>query len=191
MAEDPFTDADIALVLSGLPTSRAFAASDLYLQGRVDEVWVIPEPPNKVEGEVVNDQLKEELIKRGLLDPTLPQWAERILMATGVPKSKIVVLPDSANGTIKEAPEVRAMLKLRLPTRLVLVTSKSASRRARYVFRHFFKNSNVQVLSYPTPYDPFEPHRWWSQPRNALTVVMEYEKFLANIVTLAWGRQER
>ena len=184
MAQDPFDHAEIALVLSGLPISRSFAARDLYRQGRVEQIVVIPEPPNKIEGEMIGDQVKEELIQRRLVDPALPQWAERILVATGVPKSKLVVLPHPVHGTILEAKAVRAWFHDRLPHRLVVITSKSASRRARVIFRHEFRKDHVQIVAYPTPYDSFEPHQWWAQPRNALTVVTEYEKLLTNLLTL-------
>jgi uncharacterized SAM-binding protein YcdF (DUF218 family) len=190
VVEDPFAHAEIALVLSGLPLSRSFAARDLYHEGRVDHIVVIPEPPRKIEGEVVTDQIKDALVRLGLFDPSQPQWAERILVATGVPRSKIALLPESVDGTIREAPRVRAFLKDRLPKRLVVITSKSASRRARLIFRHVFRKDRVQIVSYPTPYDSFEPRTWWSQPRNALTVVTEYEKLFVNMLTLAFRRPD-
>ena len=191
VVEDRFSRADVGLVLSGLPISRSFAARDLYEAGRIAGIIVIPEPPNKIEGELVNDQARQELVELGLVDPTLPQWSERILVATGVPRSRIAMLPEPANGTIVEADRVRAFLQGALPSSLVVITSKSASRRARLIFRHVFKHDHVQVFAYPTPYDPFEPRTWWAQPRNALTVVTEYQKLLANILTLALGRAPR
>ncbi len=191
VAEDHFSHADVALVLSGLPISRAFAASDLYRQGRVEQVWAIPEPPNKIEGEGVTDQVKDELIALKLFDPSLPQWSERILVATGVPREHIVMLPTFANGTIGEARLVATFLRGRSPHSLALITSKSASRRARFIFRRVLKKTRVQIFSAPTPYDSFESTRWWSRPRNALTVVTEYQKFLANALTLTFGLDRR
>ena len=187
VAEDAFTHADVALVLSGLPISRAFAASDLYRQGRVGQVWAIPEPPNKIEGEGVTDEVRKELIALKLFDPSLPQWSERILVAAGVPRERIVMLPTFANGTIGEARLVATFLHGRSPHSLVLITSKSASRRARFIFRRVLRQAHVQIFSAPTPYDSFESKRWWARPRNALTVVMEYQKFLANALTLTLG----
>ena len=185
VAEDPFTHADVALVLSGLPTSRAFAARDPYRQGRVDEIWILPEPPNTVEGEVVGSQVAEELVRLKLFNPVSPQWAARVLASSGGPVSKLIVLLRSADGTIREAPQARELVRVRRPKSLVVVTSKSASRRARMIFRHTFKKDGVAVFSYPTPYDSFEVGRWWTKPRNALTVVTEYEKLLVNALTLA------
>ena len=190
VVEDRFTHADVALVLSGLPVSRAFAARDLYRQGRVEEIWVIPEPAEKIEGEVVSDRVMRELLRLGLLDPGFPQWSTRILAATGVPRARIVVLPEPANGTIVEACRIRALLRSHPPRSMVLITSRSASRRARMIFRHVLGHSDVQIFSYPTPYDTFQADRWWTQPRNALTVVTEYQKLLANALALTFRREE-
>jgi len=187
VAEDDFDHAPIALVLSGLPTSRAFAARDLYHAGRVDEILVIPEPPHVVEGEMVPPPVTEELVRLKLFDPARPQWVAQILTASGVPESKIVTLPEPVNGTINEARRVRTFLRSRLPARLVVITSRSASRHARFIFRRVFRTDPVAICSYPTPYDVFESTRWWSQPRNALTVVTEYQKLLVNALTLTFG----
>lgn len=187
--EDAFTEADVALILSGLPLSRTFAARDLYRDGRVREIWAIPEPLNKIEGEMVKDQVKEDLVKYGLFDPRRPQWAEQILVAAGVPKPHIRMLPTSANGTFAEARLVREWIRGRPSTTLVLITSKSASRRARMIFRHVLKQEPVRIVAYPTPYDPFEPVGWWTQPRAALSVVMEYEKLIANCLAIAIGNE--
>jgi uncharacterized SAM-binding protein YcdF (DUF218 family) len=191
VVQDPLTHAEVAVVLSGLPTSRALAARDLYRQGIVETIWVIPEPVQKIEGEMVNDDVFEELVRLNLVNPSADQWAGRLLVAMGVPPDKIVVLPKPAHGTIHEADEVREAFRERLPKQLVIVTSKSASRRARHIFRAVFQHDDVEILSYPTPYDPFEAQRWWSTPRNALTVVTEYEKLLVNILTLTIGSAGR
>lgn len=176
VAEDRFTYAELAVVLSGDPITRALAARDLYRTGKVARILVIPEPPNRFE---------DELVKLGLLDPTLPPLSARILLASGVPASKIAFLPASADGTIVEAYQVQRFLAGELPQRLAVVTSKFASRRACFIFRRVLRG--VEVFCSPSPYDPFNPERWWTHPRNALFVVMEYQKLLANAVQLTLG----
>lgn len=187
VVQDPVSHAEAAVVLSGLPTSRAFAARDLYRQGIVERIWVIPEPVQKIEGEMITDEIFEELVRLRLVNPSADQWVRRLLTASGVPLEKIVLLPDPAHGTIQEARQLRQAFNGRPPKRLVLITSKSASRRARYIFRRVFQDDGVEILSSPTPYDPFEAGRWWAVPRNALTVLTEYEKLLINVLTLAVG----
>jgi uncharacterized SAM-binding protein YcdF (DUF218 family) len=168
VVEDAFDHAEVALVLSGHPISRALAARDLFQQGRVERIIVIPEPPMPFE---------EELVQLGLWDPTLPPWPERILVASGVPRDRLSALPEPADGTIAEARQTLAFLDGRMPSTLVLITSPFASRRARHIFRRALRRHPVTVLVYPTPYDPVLAERWWRYPRNALNVVMEYLKW--------------
>ncbi|MBI2884911.1 MAG: YdcF family protein [Candidatus Omnitrophica bacterium] len=176
IVQDPVEHAELALVLSGDPVRRALAARDLYQQGRVDAILVIPEPPEPTEG---------ELIRLGLLQPNLPSWPLRILAASGVPPAQVRVLPEPADGTITEARRVRAVLADHPPASLVLITSKTATRRARLIFRRVLSPLRIAVWAAPTPYDPFDPNRWWTRPRQALSVVMEYQKLASNMVTLA------
>lgn len=175
VAEDSFAHAEVGLILSGDPVRRALGARDLYRQGRVERILVIPEPPNQVAG---------ELIKLGLMDPKLPPLSMQILVASGVPRERITFLPEPADGTIVEAFRVRRFLNGQFPSRLVVITSKFASRRACFIFRWVLYQ--VEIFCSPTAYDPFESNRWWQQPRNALSVVVEYQKFLASAFVLAF-----
>ncbi len=179
VVEDRFDHADTAIVLSGSPVVRSLAAAQLYRAGRVAEILVIPEPP---------EPGREKLIALGLLDAAQAPISARILRASGVPAAKIRFLPAPVDGTINEARQVRAFLAGRYPAKLVIVTSKFAARRARFIFRRLFAAQHVEVLAYPSPDDPFEPDRWWTQPRTALTVVTEYQKLVSNGVTLLWAR---
>ena len=173
---DAFDHAEIALVLSGESIGRSLAARDLYRQGKVDRIVVVPDPVGRTQA---------ELVRLGLADSKHPQWAERILLASGVPPSNVTFLPEPVDGTIVEALRVREFLRGRFPKRLVVVTSRLASRRACYIFRHIFRDESVTIICSPTPYDSCEPDRWWAHPRTALYVLMEYQKFLVNALTLA------
>ena len=180
VVEDAFRHAELAVVLSGDVIRRPLAARDLYRQGRIDRILVVPEPP---------DPTDQELIRLGLRDPGAPPISQRILLASGVPREKIAYLPEPAEGTIVEARRVKAFLTADPPSSLVIVTSKFPARRARLIFRRVLRGTVGEVFCYPSPYDPFQPARWWSKPRDALYVVLEYQKLLANLLTLALGRQ--
>lgn len=182
IAEDPFSHADVAVVLSGEPLTRSLAARDLYQQGRVDRILVIPDPPRSL-------LIEAELVKLGLSDRNPTPGSERILLASGVPRARITFLPEPADGTIVEATHVRRFLKEHPSKSLVIVTARASSRRARFIFRRILTREGIQVWSFPTRYEAFEPARWWAQPRNALRVVTEYQKFLVNALTLTVGSQ--
>jgi len=174
VVQDSFSRAEVALVLSGDPIRRALAARDIYVQGRVDRILIIPESADPV--------LSRELDKLGLGDPTGTQLSVRILTAAGIPAAKIALLSSPADGTIREAAAVKRYFAEHPPSSIALITSKSASRRARFIFRSFLPMT--RVFSSPSGYDMFESRRWWFKPRNALTVVMEYQKFLANCIEM-------
>jgi uncharacterized SAM-binding protein YcdF (DUF218 family) len=176
---DTFSDADIVVVLSGGQTLRTLTARDLYRAGRVRHILIIPEPPPDLE-------VKEELIKLGLVDPSEPAFSERILVASGIPRAAFEFLPEPADGTINEARGVRRFLADRPAKRIVVVTSKFASRRACLIFRRVLDGREVYCA--PSSYDRFDPRGWWRQPRDALSVVMEYQKLAANLVSLAFAR---
>ena len=175
VADEQSPAGDVAVVLSGEPISRVLGARDLYRTGRVRRVLIVPEPPADPAG-------REGVITLGLLDPQLAPLSERILVASGVPKSDIAFLGEPADGTTTEARRVRRSLAGQPDRRIVVVTSKFASRRACYVFRRVLRDR--EVVCAPTPYDPFDPVGWWSRPRDALYVLMEYQKFLATTVML-------
>lgn len=176
VVEDPFAKAELVVVLSGAPVARALAAADLYKQHRAERILVIPEPP---------DPADPELVRLGLRAAGEAPMSARVLKASGVPADRIAFLDKPVDGTLNEALRVREYLGERVPRRLVLVTSSFATRRARYIFRSVFKGRPVEVLAYPSRLDSFSPDQWWAHPRNALTVVMEYQKFATNAATLA------
>ena len=183
--DDTVEQADVAVVLSGDPVRRSLAARDLYKQGRVRRILVIPEP---------GDPIEKELEALGLRHPGQPQWSEQVLLASGVPKSQVAFLPQPVDGVINEAVQVRQFLKDgtagedSLPRSLAVITSKFASRRSCWAFERIFASDSVQINCHPTPYDGFQAERWWAKPRNALMVTMEYQKLVVNAVSLLLNR---
>ena len=170
-----FDTADIAIVLSGDPVVRTLAARDLFRQARVRRIVVIPEPPRaaRIEAAMAALNLAESRVS----------IAEQILIASGVPASAVALLPEPADGTIVEARRVKKFLgdapALR---RIAVVSSKFSSRRACFIFQQVLKD--VEVVCAPSSYDPFDAHVWWKTQRTALNVVMEYQKLIANVLTL-------
>lgn len=181
VVEDGFESADVALILSGDPMGRSLAARDLYRQGRVQSILVIPEPPNPLE---------DELSEIGLVETNRLPLSQRILEASGVPRTKIKFLANSADGTFDEAQSVKRGFQRAgiFPDSLALITSPYASRRARFIFRNVLRGPSIQVHAYPDPYEAFSSQQWWTKPRNALDVVMEYHKFAVNLIQVGIDR---
>jgi uncharacterized SAM-binding protein YcdF (DUF218 family) len=174
---DAFGDADVAVVLSGEPGTRTLAARDLYRERRVRRIVVIPEAQR-------NDATRRELEALGITPP--PPLPPRILLASGIPPAAFDVLPEPIDGTIEEARRIKRHLEGTVAPRIAVITSKFASRRACLIFRRVLRDREIFCL--PTPYDPFEPREWWRQPRDALNVVVEYQKLAANALMLLVSR---
>lgn len=176
VASDAFVEADVAVVLSGGEEVRTLAARDLYRSGRVRRIVLISEPPR-------DPIIEAELVALGVVVPSEIPFAERILVASGVPRSAFEFVPEPQDGTINEARAVKRFLAAKPAKRVAIVTSKFASRRACLIFLIVLDGREVYCA--PSPHDPFRPGGWWRHPRNALNVVMEYQKLAANLVMLA------
>lgn len=169
-------DADIAIVLSGGGTSRTLAARDLYKNGSVKKILLIPES-NEI------SEVDRELERLGIQSIKSNEFTQRILEISQIPKSDIMKLPDSINGTINEAKAVKAYFeKEQLMLSLAIVTSKLSSRRQCYIFRNVLIGFKVQC--YASPYIKFYTDKWWNFPRRSLNILVEYLKFTTNIFAL-------
>ncbi len=71
-------------------------------------------------------------------------------------------------------------------TTILLVTSRFHSNRARLIFEDELAQEDlddkVNIISTPSPYDPFDPENWWKDRRQARNTFMEYLK-LINLYT--------
>jgi len=182
VVSDPFERADAGLVLSGQPIQRILAGRDLLLSGRVDRLLVIQEPSAP--------QVAGELVRLGLLDAERPEWSYRILQLSGAPMDRVVFLPP-AQSTRGEAVVLRGYLRSHRIRRIVLVTDKFHTRRARPLFRWILKGEGVEILSFSNPYDPFEPDGWWRRPLDLRPVLIEYVKLGVNAVVVGLGAVPR
>ena len=168
--------ADIAIVLSGGTVPRVLAARDLYKNGSVRKILLIPESNEIREIDRELERLGIQLIKSNEL-------TQRILETSQIPKSDIMKLHDSIDGTINEAKAVKAYLENeQLMLSLTIVTSELNSRRQCYIFRNVLIGFKVQC--YASPYTKFDIDKWWNHPRRALNILIEYLKFTANIFLL-------
>ena len=96
-----------------------------------------------------------------------------------VPESAVETLPGSLDNTAQEAAAVHEMAAARHWHRVIVVTSKYHTRRARFAFVREFTGANVQILMRASRYDPAKPERWWTTRADARYVASELEKLLA------------
>ena len=168
--------AEIAVVLSGGNIPRVLAARDLYKNGLVKNILLIPEPIGSSAADTELRRLGINLLKENDL-------TKRILEASKVPSSDVLVLAHSIDGTIKEAEAIKEFLEKHQDVeRIVIVTSKLSSQRQCYIFKKILIDVEVQCTA--SAYDTSNMKDWWKHPRRALQVLIEYLKFTANFLTL-------
>ncbi len=171
--EDRPEKADLIVALSGSLVDRTLTATDLYRAGWSRRIFIFHE--EKPDG-------FELLEERGIHLPDNYDLACEILLRSGIPRAAILSDEREVTSTYDEARIVRDFLKSHPLSKLILVTSKYHSRRAHLTFRSLLNGPRIQIFSCPTPYDEFDPQRWWKQESIRERVFFEYEKLLVYLL---------
>jgi len=168
--------ADAIVILAGSVPDRALAAADLYRAGLASRVVVTRERAGTGQA---------ALHARGV---RLPEDAELTVMALrglGVPSQAIVVLRRRAVSTESEARTIARWACAHRLQRVVVVTSRAHSRRARLILRQAL-GPGIALAMHPSRYDAFASARWWRVRRDAKIVLSEYEKLANYWLTESW-----
>jgi uncharacterized SAM-binding protein YcdF (DUF218 family) len=115
----------------------------------------------------------------GIRFPSDAELARDAMLQLKVPAAAVETLPGSLDNTADEAAAVHALATARHWSRVIVVTSKYHTRRARFAFVREFKRSNVQILIRASRYDTSTPERWWTKRADIRYVPSELEKLLA------------
>lgn len=168
--------ADAIVVLSGESPERAMGAFDLYKEKLAPRILLTQEilPP-----------VRMELNRRGLSYPSAAELDVQLLKSLGVPEKDITLLEPRCDSTYSESLAVQSFWKNNPPQKILLVTSRFHSRRARATFRRTL-GSGTEVLSVPTPYDSFEPRSWWKRRVNIRNLLVEYQKGIFYEISHLW-----
>ena len=163
IVNQPAAHADAIIVLGGdnFYADRSTHAAKLFRQGVANLVVASGKRLRPGAGEA-------ELISHDLVE-------------RGVPKDKILVLPQDASSTMEEAMQLRRTAEQRGWKSIVVVTSNYHTRRARYIFhKEFPPGTLVSVASAPD--GDFDPSRWWEKRLSAKLFFHE----LTGMVDAAW-----
>ena len=124
VVDDPLAKATAVVVLNGeLPRSRE--AARLYHEGWAPEIWLTQRP------DVATDApsaLRGDLVDSGTRDSI------RVLLALGVTRAAIHVLPGAIAGTRDELRLAAEELRRRGEQAVILVTSRAHTRRTRWLW---------------------------------------------------------
>jgi uncharacterized SAM-binding protein YcdF (DUF218 family) len=161
VVEDPLAKARAIAVLSGRMPVRAIEAAKLYRQGYASEVWLTR-----------SAEPGESLKALGLAYQGEEAYSARVLIHEGVPAEAIHVLEPPIVNTADEVRVLSAALAHEQDRSVILVTSKTHTRRVRLLWRKLAP-PNCRGMVRAAGEDRFDPRHWWRSSGDALEVVRE------------------
>ena len=93
-------------------------------------------------------------------------------MRAAVPATAVHILERDVVDTVDEVQVIAAELRRRDAARVIIVTSRSHTRRVRATWRAVVGDVPRAIVR-PTTDDPYDPGRWWRTSSDALAVVRE------------------
>jgi uncharacterized SAM-binding protein YcdF (DUF218 family) len=168
VAEDPLQPADAIIVLGGTMYERQMEAVDLFKAGMAPRIYLFRE---------VVDWGERELIDRGI--PYLRAVDVQIdaMVRLGVPRGAIAIL-DQAGSTAQEADFVHELVTAQRFSRVVIVTSKQHTRRARLVMRRRMADTPATVIVRASRHDRTDADRWWGDRATIRFTLVESQRLL-------------
>lgn len=158
--------ADAIVVLAGSVPDRVLEAADLYRGGVAPRVVLTRERRRRGEA---------RLRAAGVSLPEGDELAHDALLRLGVPAQAIVILRRRNASTATEARTIARWACRERLGRLVVVTSRAHTRRARLILRQSLGPGTALAVR-PSRYDDFTPSRWWRVRHQAKVVLSEYQK---------------
>jgi len=169
VVEDPLQKSDAIFVLGGTMFERPLEAVDLFHEGWAPRVLLVRQIP---------DYGEEQLIERGVTFQREIDVQVDVLMKLGVPRSAIAVLPPQ-NSTRDEADELLAAVVANKWTRVIVVTSKQHTRRARLVMNRRLAGTGAQAILRASRYDLSDVDGWWRNRSTLRFTLFETQRLIA------------
>lgn len=161
VVEDPLVKAKAIVVFSGSMPLRAIEAAKLYREGYAPEVWLTH-----------STEPAETLQEMGIPFAGEDHYNTLVLIHEGVPAEAIHVLEPPIVNTADEIKVAASALARAKGNRVILVTTKVHTRRARLLWRRLASGQGRAIVRAATC-DPFHPEHWWRNTSDALDVVRE------------------
>lgn len=159
--EDPIHEADAIAVLTGSLPARALEAAQLYRDGYAKEIW-LTHPGNRIGA--LNDL--------GIHYPSEDEFNVKVLRREGVPASAIHVFEMPIANTADELDVIGTALKERRDESVIVVTSKSHTRRVHSIWNKYHLAEGTMMVHAVTD-DEFQPATWWKSAGGTNQVLHE------------------
>ena len=172
---DRLEKSDAIVVLGGTMYERPLEAIELLNDGWAPRIYLFRE---------IADWGEVELLKRGVPYTRSVDVQIDAMVRLGVPRDAIRVL-DQANSTAEESTHVLRLVTREKYSRVIVVTSKQHTRRARLVMRRRLDGTGVEVIVRPSRYDLSPVDRWWSNRSTLRFTVFEAQRLLGYWIGIA------
>ncbi|HEX8027178.1 MAG TPA: YdcF family protein [Vicinamibacterales bacterium] len=169
VVDDPLEKSDAILVLGGTRFERPLEAVDLYNAGWAPRVFMMRQ---------IADYGERTLMERGIPYPREVDEQIAVMTRLGVPNSAITVL-NEAGSTADEAMHLRELAERVHPSRVIVVTSKQHTRRARLVMRRRVADMNIKIIIRYSRYDRANTDQWWQERATIRFTLFESQRLLA------------
>lgn len=166
IVEDPPRKADAIVVLAGSVPDRILEAVTLYKDGYAPRIVVSREPPPRAYA---------RLAELGVSVPTPHEINLSIARQLGIPGEALLETGGKPGSTLSEAADLIRFLWSHGFHRVLLVTSKGHTRRARQIYGHL-AGDRLELVMRPSRYDPYDPARWWKDRTTTRRVLIEFQK---------------
>lgn len=169
VVEDPLQRADAIFVLGGTMFERPLEAMDLYREG-----WA----PRMLLMRQIADEGEVELRRRGISFPREIDVQIDVLTRLGVPRAAIDIL-DEQNSTKDEANALVIAATANRWQRVIIVTSKQHTRRARMVMNRRLAGTGVVAIVRSSRYDKADVDGWWRHRSTLRFTLFETQRLIA------------
>jgi uncharacterized SAM-binding protein YcdF (DUF218 family) len=163
MVADALEPAKAVVVLSGRVPFRAIEAASIYREGLAPEVWLTRE--------VVSPE-EQALDRLGVAVIRGDAYNRAVLERLRVKPEAIRLLSDGVRNTVDEVRLIAGELGRAGGDRVIIVTSKTHSRRVRATWATIVGASAKAIIRYARE-EPYDARRWWRNTRDALDVSRE------------------
>jgi uncharacterized SAM-binding protein YcdF (DUF218 family) len=175
VVEDPLQKADALIVLGGTMYERQLEAVELYKEGWAPRIYLFRE---------IVDWGERELMARGISYPRPIDMQIDLLRRLGIDAAALHVL-DQAGSTAEEAAFVRDLVAREKYSRVIVITSKQHTRRARLVMNRRLDDTGAEVIVRASRFDKSNIDRWWSERGTVRFTLFETQRLLGYWIGIA------
>jgi uncharacterized SAM-binding protein YcdF (DUF218 family) len=172
---DPLEKSDAIIVLGGTMYERPLEAVELLKEGWAPRVYLFRQ---------IIDWGEAALIERQIAYTREVDLQIEVMEKLGVDRARIHVL-EQANSTADEADYVHDLARREGLRRVIVVTSKQHTRRARMVMRRRLDPIGTQVIIRASRFDRSDVDRWWANRSTLRFTLFETQRLIGYWIGIA------